>query len=314
MNTRLTEIQDLLNTKSELEAYLALIPYDGTPEVKEAAGRKYISIRKRVHGRLSSRYVGPYSETLYDRLLVNARLARDLKARIRKTDAKLSALGYIFQKPSPSVIKNVEFAHVEINRLIYSQAVLEGVDASFEDAEPVLDNGLVNNLRAGDVRKIMNLKNAWEFILSDSVVTRATDLSLVSYIARLVNDGFYHDGGRLRGVPADPVIYEYAPPLPDPATVENDLASIASHDAGTDAEKAAGICLYIIRNVLFYDGNKRTAILAANHFLISRGAGILAVPPERAEEFRKLLASFRKGRGMAAIRKFLIECVEEPVG
>ena len=149
MDNTLSMIQDLLNTKSELEARLALIPYDGTPEVKEAAGRKYISIRKRVHGRLSSRYVGPYSETLYDRLLVNARLARDLKSQIRKTDAKLAALGYVFQKPSPSVIKNVEFAHVEISRLIYSQAILEGVDASFEDAEPVLDNGLVNNLRAG---------------------------------------------------------------------------------------------------------------------------------------------------------------------
>ena len=63
MDNTLSMIQDLLNTKSELEARLALIPYEGTPEVKEAAGRKYISIRKRVHGRLSSRYVGPYSET-----------------------------------------------------------------------------------------------------------------------------------------------------------------------------------------------------------------------------------------------------------
>lgn len=312
MNTRLTEIQDLLNTKSELEAHLALIPFEGTPEVKEAGGRKYVSVRKRVRGKLSSKYVGPYSETLFNQLLLNTRKAKELRARIRRVDARLSELGYTPQKPSPSVIKNIEFARSEIKPVIYSQAVLEGFESTFEDAEPVLDNGVINNMKGSDIRKIMNLKNAWEFILGDSVITMPTDLALASYVAKIVNEGFYRDGGRLRAVPVDPFFFPCDPPVPDAAQVEKDLQAI-TEGPGTDAEKATDLCLYILGNLLFYDGNKRTAILVANHFLISRAAGVLVVPHEKADEFKRLLGAFRKTGNAKRFKEFLLGCVSEPV-
>ena len=47
-------IQVLIETKAEAEARLKLLPYDGSPEVKENKGGKYLYIRKRVGGRLTS--------------------------------------------------------------------------------------------------------------------------------------------------------------------------------------------------------------------------------------------------------------------
>jgi len=43
----LTEIQNLLTKRAELQARLNLIPYHGTIEVKEISGKKYLYIRKR---------------------------------------------------------------------------------------------------------------------------------------------------------------------------------------------------------------------------------------------------------------------------
>ena len=40
--------QSLLRERAELRSRLNLLPYDGTPEVKELSSGKYLYIRKRV--------------------------------------------------------------------------------------------------------------------------------------------------------------------------------------------------------------------------------------------------------------------------
>lgn len=74
------EIQSLLQEKAELQARINLIPYDGSPEIKEKASGKYLYIRKRIGSRLTSTYVDVYSDDLYQLLLRNARELRELKS------------------------------------------------------------------------------------------------------------------------------------------------------------------------------------------------------------------------------------------
>ncbi len=69
-------IQSLIQEKAEAEARLSLIPYDGSPEVKENQSGRYLYIRKRVGSRLTSTYVDVYSDDLYQLLLRNARESR----------------------------------------------------------------------------------------------------------------------------------------------------------------------------------------------------------------------------------------------
>ena len=65
MNNTYSQVQELLHQKADFQARLNLIPYDGSPEIKEIDGQKYLYVRKRVGSRLTSTYVDMYSDELY---------------------------------------------------------------------------------------------------------------------------------------------------------------------------------------------------------------------------------------------------------
>ena len=94
MNNNYPQIQELLHQRADFQARLNLLPYDGNPEIKERDGKKYLYIRKRIASRLTSTYVGEYSDELYQLLLRNAREGRELKKNIRRLDKELAQLGY----------------------------------------------------------------------------------------------------------------------------------------------------------------------------------------------------------------------------
>ena len=50
------KINELLHQRADLQARLNLMPYDGTPEIKLQGNAKYLYVRKRMNGKLSSTY------------------------------------------------------------------------------------------------------------------------------------------------------------------------------------------------------------------------------------------------------------------
>ena len=58
---------------------------------------------------------------------------------------------------------------------------------------------------------------------------------------------------------------------------------------------------------IFIDGNKRTAVIYSNHYLISKGKGIIAIPTELTQEFKKLLIQYYEGKDKIKIKKFIKE-------
>ena len=100
-------IRNLLHERADYQARLNLIPYDGSPEIKENRSGKYLYIRKRVGGRLTSTYVDLYTEELYQLLLRNAKEARELKKQIRRVDRELAANGYVGDELSADKIQHI---------------------------------------------------------------------------------------------------------------------------------------------------------------------------------------------------------------
>lgn len=188
---------------------------------------------------------------------------------------------------------------------IYDQAVLEGVSTTFPQTEDIIDNGTVNGMTASDVQKVLNLKHAWEFILDEDVVRADSDYYLLSHIAKLINEGFYSDGGRIRGVPVSIGGSSYIPPIPIESSVKEKISEIAEEKEGVDA--AVKLCLYVMRTQVFIDGNKRAAVLFANHYLISQGLGLLVIPEREVPAFKKLLIEFYEKDDDKKISKFLKE-------
>ena len=298
------EIQTLLRERADLNARLSLIPYEGTPEIKDVKEQKYLYIRKRVGSRVTSTYVGTYSDELYQLLLRNTREARELRRQIRKLDKRLAELGYQEGELAPRVTQNLDFARANMKANIYDQAVLEGVATSFPQTEEIIENGKVNGMTASDVQKILNLKHAWEFILDQDVIQAKSDYYVLCHIARLVNEGFFADGGRLRGVPVTIGGSSYIPPLPIESVVKEHIETILQADID-DIDKSIRLCLYTMKTQVFIDGNKRAAIIYANHYLIAHGQGFLVIPEAHVSEFKKLLVAYYEGGDPERITDFL---------
>ena len=298
------EIQSALRERADLNARLSLVPYEGTPEIKEVSGQKYLYTRKRVGSKITSTYVGTYSDELYQLLLRNTREAREIRRSLRKLDKTLAQLGYQEAELPPRVIQNLDFARANMKANIYDQAVLEGVVTSFPQTEEIIENGKVNGVTASDVQKILNLKHAWEFILDQDVIQAKSDYYVLCHIARLVNEGFFTDGGRIRGVPVTIGGSSYIPPLPMEFEVRERIERILKSDK-EDIDKAISLCLYTMKTQVFIDGNKRAAVIFANHFLIAHGQGFLVIPEAHVAEFKKLLVEYYEGEDAGIIVAFL---------
>lgn len=306
MDNTFDTIQQLLQEKADYQARLNLIPYDGTPEIKENNSGRYLYIRKRVNGKLTSTYVDVYSDDLYQLLLRNAKEARELKKQIRRVDKELAAKGYVGDELPSDVVLNLDFARANMKANIYDQAVLEGVATTFPQTEEIIENGTVNGMTADDVLKVLNLKHAWEFILDKDVIAADSNYYLLCHIAKLVNEGFFYDGGRIRGVPVSIGGTSYVPPIPIESQVIEQINSILN--SCKDAiDIAIELCMYCMRTQVFLDGNKRASVLFANHYLIAHGLGLIVIPEEYVQEFKKLLVTYYETADIKKISKFLKE-------
>ena len=304
MENTYSRIQELLHQKADYQARLNLIPYDGSPEIKDRDGQKYLYVRKRVGSRLTSTYVDAYSDELYQLLLRNSRESRELRKLIRRVEKELAALGYVESELSPRVMLNLDFARANMKANIYDQAVLEGVATTYPQTETIIENGIVSGMTATDVQKILNLKHAWEFILDKDVLSYPTDYYILCHIAKLVNEGFYTDGGRIRGVPVAIGGTSYAPPLPIETVVKENIDAILA-DSTDEVDTAIRLCLYCMKTQIFNDGNKRASVIFANHYMIAKGQGLIVIPESHVPEFKRLLVAYYEDRDKGEIVEFM---------
>lgn len=298
------DIQELLREKADLNSALKLISYDGTIEIKTVSDGKYLYLRKRDGGKLKSTYIDKYSDELYALLVRQTKEARDLKKKIRTTEKQLAELGYIDAELSDRVLLNLDFARANVKTLIYDQAVLEGVSTTFPQTETILENGKVYGVTATDVQKILNLKHAWEFILDKDVIAAPSDYYLLCHIAKLINEGFYEYGGKIRSVPVTIGGTSFIPPLPIESDVKEHLREIIEKDM-PPIDIAVEICLFSMKTQVFNDGNKRASVIYANHYLIGKGEGLLVIPEKNVPEFKRYLIDFYEGKNEDNVKQFM---------
>jgi prophage maintenance system killer protein len=162
-------------------------------------------------------------------------------------------------------------------------------------------------MKAEDVQKILNLKHAWEFILNKDVAAYKSDYYLASYIAKIVNEGFYQDGGRIRNVSVAIGGSSYIPPIPHELDVKKHINQLLDN-SNNKVDTAIELCLYFMKTQIYNDGNKRTAVIFANHFLIANGLGLLVINYEKVEEFKSELVRYYEDKDIENIKKLLKMC------
>ena len=299
------EIMNLLQSKQVIEHELQSLAY-GAVEIRENNSNKYIYVHYREDGVALTKYVGEYSDDLYNLILNNSIKAKELKKQIREITKKLKQLNYKEEELAEKVEQNIDFAKRHLVDTIYKQAILEGVATTFADTESIIKGGKVNNMTSEDILKIVNLKHAWEFILNKNVILSDTNFALLCEINKMVEEGFYYSAGKIRNVPVTIGGTTWKPDLPIESVIKEELEEILNKGMD-DVDKAIEILLYTMKKQVFIDGNKRTSVIYSNHYLISKGKGIIVIPAELTEEFKNLLIPYYEGKDEKEIKKFIKE-------
>lgn len=187
---------------------------------------------------------------------------------------------------------------------VYCGMRMENRAVTFPQTKTILSGVNVPNVQLDDIQAILNMRDAWRFLLS-SISERITLdylCKLNGYIAR--NEAL--EWGKLRTGTVSISGTDYEPPVPQQGVVVQQLSDILNADE-TATGKALSAFVWGARGQFFWDGNKRTSMTLANKILISSGAGILTITDKYMEEFNALLLSYYNTGRSDDLKRFLYE-------
>lgn len=291
------EIQEIENRLNNM--------FFGSIEIRETNEKKYIYVHNKINGIQKTKYVGEYSVELHNLLLNNNLVAKELKRKLKELRKEFELISVEIKKEIlDDVNLNIDFAKRNLVDLIYKQSMLEGVATNYSDIETLINGGKVKDMNALDVLKVINLKHAWEFVLDIDVIGLPTDFSLLSQINYFVQEGISYTAGKLRNVEVTIGGSNYIPPFPFESKIKEDIICILNNTRINDVEKTIELISYVMKKQAFLDGNKRTAVIFGNHYLISKGKGLMVIPVENLEEYKKLLIDYYESKN-EKIKEFL---------
>ncbi len=187
---------------------------------------------------------------------------------------------------------------------VYCGMKMENRAVTFPQTRTILNGVNVPNVLIDDIQAILNMRDAWKFLLStvNEPVTLEYMCKLNEYIAR--NESL--EWGKLRTGTVGISGTEYVPPIPKQEQVEQELEEILNTDTSS-TEKALSAFVWGTRGQFFWDGNKRTSLTLANKILVTSGAGILTITDKYMEQFNVLLIDYYNSGESEKLKKFLYE-------
>lgn len=276
----------------------------GSVEIREKNDNKYIYTHYRVDEKSLTKYVGEYTEELYNSTSLNNIQAKRLKKEIKDAKKELKEYDIFSGELSDKVKTNIDFVRANLKYIIYSQAIIEGITTTQFETENIIEDAKVNDMKPSDIQKIINLKHTWEFILDGNVMSTPTNYAILCYINKLVLNGFFYDPGKLRNVPVTISGSTYVPDFPIESDIKDDISKIINSKK-TIVDKSIELFLYVARKQMFIDGNKRTSLIFANHYLVSHGKGLIYIPEDRIKEFKKLLVGFYETNNNKKVKEYI---------
>ncbi|EOY2599055.1 Fic family protein [Enterococcus faecalis] len=177
-----------------------------------------------------------------------------------------------------------------IVELVYNAGKFEGLNTTLLQTEEIIKYNRANNVAVDDVLTVVNLKRGFEMLLND---VQEPLLETSKRINRIVaaEDALFPGEIRTGGVEVSTIQGRYVPPMLTEDEVKNQYDEIMNQEI-SETEKALRLFLFISKNQIFWDGNKRTALLTANKIMFSKGVGLLSVPESVFAKFNELLSMY----------------------
>ena len=148
--------------------------------------------------------------------------------------------------------QNIFLAKEELVSNIYNSARLEGINITYEDTKKVLEGLNVPSLRLDEINCILNLREAWDFTLSniDTDVTLDFICKVNSFVSR--NESL--EWGVLRTGKVGINGVDYIPDIPEKEDVITNIETILKEESIT--KRSLNLMFYLMRNQIFWDENK----------------------------------------------------------
>ncbi|MBV6373010.1 Fic family protein [Enterococcus casseliflavus] len=177
-----------------------------------------------------------------------------------------------------------------IVELVYNAGKFEGLNTTLLQTEEIIKYNRANNVAVDDVLTVVNLKRGFEMLLND---VQEPLLETSKRINRIVaaEDALFPGEIRTGGVEVSTIQGRYVPPMLTEDEVKNQYDEIMNQEI-SETEKALRLFLFISKNQIFWDGNKRTALLTANKIMFSQGLGLLSIPESVFAKFNELLSMY----------------------
>ena len=191
---------------------------------------------------------------------------------------------------------------------VYCGMRMENRAVTFPQTKTILNGVNVPNVQLDDITAILNMRDAWRFLLDPISEPLTLDYicKLNGFIAR--NEAL--EWGKLRTGSVGISGTDYIPPIPAQTDVEQELQVILGKDT-TATEKALTAFAWGARGQFFWDGNKRTSMTVANKILLSAGAGMLTITDKHMEQFNALLLDFYNNGKPEILKQFLYDnCIQ----
>ena len=221
------------------------------------------------------------------------------------------------------------FNHKYLVSYIWGQTHLENECISYVSTELFLQTihnkklALKNRFDSNDnfseytIDLLKGLKKGWDEINDYLKFEDKTKLSLNELIHlnnTLSNFEPSKPASGIRSLPVKISGTKYIPePVLIPSKVEEELELIWNNNQISELDKSIELFLYISKTQVFFDGNKRTALLTSSYNLINNGiaSGIFIDPEKKKDFITNLISYYEDESNKSLIVNFLkIECIE----
>ncbi len=187
---------------------------------------------------------------------------------------------------------------------VYCGMKMENRAITFPQTQTILNGVNVPSVQLDDIQAVLNMRDAWRYLLQ--TVEEPLTLAYICKLNELIARNEALEWGTLRTGSVSISGTDYVPPIPSENALQDDLLAIMSKDI-TQTEKALDLFLWGTKGQLFWDGNKRTSMTAANKILIAAGAGILTITDRHMEKFNTLLLEYYNTDEHEQLKRFLYD-------
>lgn len=189
-----------------------------------------------------------------------------------------------------SVKESVFLLKKNIVALVYNAGKFEGLNTTLLQTEEIIKHNQANGVSVDDVLTVVNLKRGFEYI---QVLQEDSLIEISKKINGIVaaEDALFPGEIRTGGVEVSTLQGRYVPPKLSESQIIEEMNIVMCSEIST-TQKALELFLFISKNQVFWDGNKRTALLTANKIMFNNSVGLFSIPEQHFLKFNELLSNY----------------------